>query len=240
MEVGFRFLTPPSPCPYLSDQASQLRYVHVESMSPDEYNEWLLAGWRRFGRDVFRPRCPACSECKSLRIIVDAFTPNRSQKRAERHHQFGQTRLEIGPPTVDRKVLDLHRRFHAAREQSRGWPVQTIDESTFEDAFVDNPFPSEQWRYYRNQQKLVGVGHVDALPAGLSAIYFVHDPDLAMHSLGIWNVLQLIAEARRRGLPHVYLGYWVAGCQSLAYKARFGPYEILGPDGAWRQPDPDA
>jgi len=80
---------------------------------------------------------------------------------------------------------------------------------------------------------LVGLGLVDSLTVGLSAIYFVHDPDHHRHGLGTWNVLCLIDEARRRGLPHVYLGYWVADCQSLAYKASFRPCEILGPDGAW-------
>ena len=37
-----------------------------------------------------------------------------------------------------------------------------------------------------------------------------------------------------RGLPHLYLGYYVAGCPSLHYKANFTPNQILGPDGHWR------
>ena len=41
---------------------------------------------------------------------------------------------------------------------------------------------------------------------------------------------------RRRGLPHVYLGYYVAGCRSLAYKAHYRPHEILALDGRWRGP----
>jgi arginine-tRNA-protein transferase len=77
---------------------------------------------------------------------------------------------------------------------------------------------------------------VDSLPVGLSAIYFVHDPDHSSRSLGTWNILCLIEEARNRGLPHVYLGYWVAGCLSLAYKASFRPHQLLSPDGTWRDP----
>jgi arginine-tRNA-protein transferase len=34
-------------------------------------------------------------------------------------------------------------------------------------------------------------------------------------------------------LPHVYLGYHVAGCRSLEYKGRFRPNEVLGEDGEW-------
>ena len=79
---------------------------------------------------------------------------------------------------------------------------------------------------------------VDALPVGLSAIYFVHDPDQHHRGLGTWNVLCLIDEARRRGLPHVYLGYWVADCLSLSYKASFHPHQILGTDGEWHDRTP--
>ncbi len=54
-------------------------------------------------------------------------------------------------------------------------------------------------------------------------------------SLGTWNVLCLIDEAVRLGLPYVYLGYYVAGCASMEYKPRFVPNErARGEDGVWR------
>ena len=48
-------------------------------------------------------------------------------------------------------------------------------------------------------------------------------------------MLNVIAEAARRRLPYVYLGYFVPGCTSLAYKANFVPNEILGDDGRWHE-----
>ncbi len=81
---------------------------------------------------------------------------------------------------------------------------------------------------------MIGVGYVDALAEGLSAIYFFYDPDERDRSLGTYNVLSLIRGAAKRNLPHVYLGYYVEGCRSLEYKARFRPNEVLGESGEWR------
>uniref|UniRef100_UPI00200D80C1 hypothetical protein n=1 Tax=Escherichia coli TaxID=562 RepID=UPI00200D80C1 len=68
---------------------------------------------------------------------------------------------------------------------------------------------------------------------GLSAIYFFHDPLLYAYGLGIWNVISLINDAKKNNLAHVYLGYYVKGCQSLEYKSGFKPNEILTPRGKW-------
>ena len=59
------------------------------------------------------------------------------------------------------------------------------------------------------------------------------DPGERHRSLGTWNVLNLIDRARARGLSHLYLGYYVAGCPSMAYKTRFAPNQVLGEDGHW-------
>jgi arginine-tRNA-protein transferase len=78
------------------------------------------------------------------------------------------------------------------------------------------------------------VGYVDDLPGGLSAIYFFYDPEERHRSLGTWNVLSVIENARQRRIPFVYLGYYVEDCTSLAYKGQFVPNQIRGPDGSWR------
>ena len=40
-----------------------------------------------------------------------------------------------------------------------------------------------------------------------------------------------VERARAGRLPHVYLGYLVADCRKMAYKARFQPLEGHGPEG---------
>jgi arginine-tRNA-protein transferase len=89
-----------------------------------------------------------------------------------------------------------------------------------------HPFATEEWSYHVGD-RLVAVGYVDALPEGLSAIYFYWDPSEQRRSLGTFNILQMIEIAKQQKLPHVYLGYFVEGCRSLEFKVNFRPNEIL-------------
>jgi len=143
--------------------------------------------------------------------------------------------LDIGPPDLTLAKLDLYDRFHAFQADAKGWPEHgPKDPADYLETFVNNPFPVEEWAYSVGD-RLVGVGYVDRLPGGLSAIYFFYDPEERDRSLGTFNVLSVIRSAAARGLPHVYLGYYVEGCRSLEYKARFRPNEVLAPNGTWGQ-----
>jgi arginine-tRNA-protein transferase len=42
--------------------------------------------------------------------------------------------------------------------------------------------------------------------------------------------------AERLGLTHHFLGYWIAECPSMAYKARYRPHEILQLGGSDESP----
>ena len=84
-----------------------------------------------------------------------------------------------------------------------------------------------------NRRRLLTIGAAGVGAAGLSAIYFYYDPDVRHRSLGTYNVLSVIDAARARQMPHAYLGYYVAGCRSLEYKARFRPNEVLDGSGMW-------
>jgi len=233
MESLLRYLSPPSSCGYLPDRLWSLEYEMVGTMTAGEYKERLLDGWRRFGNMMFRPQCPACRACQSLRVNVDRFRPNRSQRRA-RKCNISQVTLQIGKPAVSRQKLQLYDQYHAFQSHHKGWPEHPAkDPESYCDSFVHNPFATEEWCYYLDG-RLVGVGYVDSLPQSMSAIYFFYDAELRARSLGTWNVLCLLDEAAARHVPHVYMGYFVAGCPSLEYKACFAPNQIRGADGVWR------
>jgi arginine-tRNA-protein transferase len=233
MESLVRFLAAPSSCGYLPNETWRLEYDLVRQMSAAEYMERMRRGWRRFGASLFRPQCPMCAACRSLRVLVDRFQPSRSQRRCRKTNE-GVVQLRVGKPSVSRAKLELYDRYHAHQTVAKDWPFHDAkDAAGYVQSFVDNPFPTEEWCYYVGM-KLVGVGYVDDLPGGLSAIYFFYDPAERARSLGTWNVLNLLEQATARRVPHVYLGYYVAGCASMEYKIRYVPNQLLHPDGIWR------
>jgi arginine-tRNA-protein transferase len=233
MKSIVHFLAPPGPCGYLPDQTWRLEYESFSKLSAAEYLVRLEYGWRRFGGNLFRPRCQACNACRSLRVLVEQFQPNRSQRRVRKSNQDVVT-LRIGSPSVTRAKLDLYDRYNAMQSEVKGWPRhEAKDMASYAHSFVENPFATEEWCYHLGD-RLVGVGYVDSLPGALSAIYFFHDPDDRHRSLGTWNVLQVIERAQEIHIPYVYLGYFVEGCPSMQYKAGFKPNQILFPDGRWR------
>jgi arginyl-tRNA--protein-N-Asp/Glu arginylyltransferase len=80
------------------------------------------------------------------------------------------------------------------------------------------------------------VALTDKMADGLSMVYSYFNPEHEDRSLGTFMILDHIRKAKERGLPHVYLGYWVAGSRKMAYKARFLPQERLGMSG-WERVD---
>jgi arginine-tRNA-protein transferase len=165
-------------------------------------------------------------------VLADRFHPNRSQRRVCKTNE-GVIERVISTPAVTRAKLALYDRFHAHQAETKGWPSHAAKDAVeYANSFVDNPFPTQEWCYYLDG-RLIGVGYVDDLPGGLSAIYFFYDPDERRRSLGTWNVLSILQEAAARQIPYVYLGYYVAGCTSMMYKRCFTPNQILGLDGRW-------
>ncbi len=205
MQISLNIITPPDTCHYLAHQESITECDLIIEMSSEEYEQRLLAGWRHFGRQVFRPKCENCNECKSLRIPVKDYKPNRSQARNFKANH-GRISLEIQEPALTDEIMDLYDRFHAERSYSRDWPAKEDEDAfSFDCSFLDNPFPVEQWMY-RENGRLCGVGYVDGLKCGLSAIYFFHDPNFYSHGIGIWNVMSLINEASEGVCP---MSTWV-------------------------------
>ena len=216
----------PRACSYLPEESAQLEHRVLLDVGPEELTHLLERGWRRFGPDYFRPACRACSKCLPTRVPTTTFAPSKSQRRAAR--KCATLVTAIGTPTVDQERLDLYAAWHATREEVRGWKESGIDEETYRFQFAF-AHPSAREITYRDPETgaLVGVALSDEAPNAWSAIYFFYAPSWASRSIGVANVLFQIETARARGIEHLYLGYCVLACESLAYKASFNPQERL-------------
>lgn len=214
----------PRPCSYLAEETASLEYGLIVDVSPAEHEAMLERGWRRFGPSYFRPACVPCGECVSLRLPVATFEPSRAQRRAAR--KGASLRREVGPVRVDRERLALYAAWHAQREEARGWDPSPL---LPKDYLRDFAFPHSCAREvaYYDGPRLVAIGLCDETPHAWSAIYFFYDPAYAAVSPGVLNVLDLVELARGGGQAHVYLGFRVAACASMRYKATFGPHELL-------------
>ncbi len=221
----FRFQMPPGDCSYLPDETASLEYRVLAHITGEAFQGMLERGWRRHGRNFFRPGCPSCRKCQSLRVDVNAFRPTKSQRRALNKNR--DVRLEVARPDVTDDHVRLYNDWHADMHVRSGWRNDQIDAQTYAEAFLAGEWDfAREFRYYRGD-RLIGVGLVDALPDALSSVYFYHDPDWRPDSPGTFTVLQEIEHARQTGRRFLYLGYWIAECQSMAYKARFAPHEVL-------------
>ncbi len=215
------------PCSYLPGRAARQVLVRPPHFAPGLYHAFMDLNFRRLGFLVYRAACRSCNECRMLRIPVGEFRPRRAQKRClARNHDI---RVEAGRPEVTAEKLDLYRRYLASRHEG-SMTDSAGDLAGF--LYKAPPFTIEMT--YRTPDKLLAVGIADVEPAAMSAVYCYFDPEETRRSPGVLNVLAMIDECRRLRLPHLYLGYYVAGSRKMAYKADFHPHEILDADGRWR------
>jgi leucyl-tRNA---protein transferase len=227
----------PRTCSYLPDRDASLEHRIMLETSAEELESLLVRGWRRFGPDFFRPVCAPCQECVPTRVPTATFAPSKSQRRA-RAACVG-LRAVAGPPRVDPERIALYERWHEAREAARGWPSSPIDARSYRLQFAFPHPAAREIAYYDDtggQPRLVGLAICDQTPRCWSAVYFFYDPAWASRSIGVANVVRQIEIAHGQGIPHVYLGYRVSGCQSMEYKSRFEPQERL--DGWPEQHEP--
>ena len=217
----------PSPCPYLRGRDSRLVVVRPERMVAVLYHAFLDLNFRRLGQVVYRPQCEGCSECRQLRLRVADFAPNRAQRRCRRRN--ADVSAAVGRPEPTDEKLEVYRRYLQARHdgQMSGSREEFVN-------FLHDAAPFTEEVVFRAHGRLVGAGVFDTTRLALSAVYYYFDPELSNRSPGVFNVLWLVEECRRRGVPWLYLGYHVAGSPAMAYKAGLAATELLGDDGEWR------
>jgi len=195
-------------------------------LAPGVYHSLMDLNFRRLGAIFYRPNCLACEECRQVRVPVSEFRPSRAQRRCRGHNE--ELSVEIGSPAPTEEKRLLYQRYLASRHdgQMDGSPGEFY-------GFLYTSTVSTVEISYRLGDRLVAVGVADLEPDAMSAVYCYFDPDEPGRSLGVFNVLWMIEECRRRGISYLYLGYYVRDCRRMNYKVIYRPCEILGPEGGW-------
>jgi leucyl-tRNA---protein transferase len=230
------YLTAPSPCPYLPGRQERKVFTHLIGRRAAALNDQLTqSGFRRSQTIAYRPACERCRACVSVRIKAKEFCPSRNFRRiAEINRDLAGTVVRA-EPTSEQYVL--FRRYLDARHCDGGMADMTgidyammVEDSHVETRVVEYRLSGDSDQA-GEEQPLLAACLTDLLADGLSMVYSFYLPEEHRRSLGTYMIIDHIERARRLGLPHVYLGYWVQGSRKMAYKARFLPQERLGVNG---------
>lgn len=222
------FRTSPHPCSYKDNEQAATVFVDPDLVIDKSLNSKLSElGYRRSGAHLYRPDCEFCSACLSCRIPVANFQMKRRHKRILKRNE-DLTVIECSelsgeePWALYQRYIDIRHRdgdmYPATREQFEAFiKTKTVDTRFF--------------KFYQGT-KLVAVSVTDVLEQGLSAVYTFFDPDAPLRSLGNFVILWQVQHSQELGLPYLFLGYWIKGCEKMQYKSEFRPLELFV-NGRW-------
>lgn len=177
---------------------------------------------------IYQPICSRCRACVPIRVPVDRFKPDKSQRRCHRKNQ--DLTVSIAPPRASDEAYALYMRYV---RQWHGRESEEDSREAFERFLYESPVESLEFKYRDASGNLRAVGICDVADDALSSVYFYFDPQERRRSLGTFGALFELEHAKAEGLGYYYLGYWIEGCETMQYKNRFRPCELLGADGIW-------
>ncbi|MEN8634341.1 arginyltransferase [Pseudoalteromonas distincta] len=212
-------LTQEFDCSYLPNRQEQLLVILDPSCySTDKFESLLGLGFRRSGNQIYRPHCPICSACSSVRVLAQDFMPSKSQKRKLNK---AKTRFEVKYSTQERpEYYPLYSKYITMRHQDGSMypPEKEQFQSFLLCSWLKITF-IELW----HQDTLVAVAVTDCMNSAISAIYTFFDPDFEHYSLGSVMILEQLKFAKEQNKQYVYLGYQIDECDKMKYKNQFLP-----------------
>ncbi|MBI3561473.1 MAG: arginyltransferase [Gammaproteobacteria bacterium] len=211
------YITPQHACSYLPREDAVTLFADPNAMMNERmYSTLVSLGFRRSGEHIYRPHCQACQQCIPVRIAVNRFVPNRSQRRTQQRNR--DIKAQWHDAFFSSEHFRLYKQYLKVRHV--GSSMATDDPEQYRRMMLTH-WGSTRLLELRNDDRLVAVAITDWLEDGLSAVYTFFDPHVQTRGLGVYAILQQLATARTLGLPYLYLGYWIAHCANMTYKRHF-------------------
>lgn len=217
------FLTQDHPCSYLEGELARSVFVHPSCpMTSSIYAALMAQGFRRSGDDVYKPHCQQCSACIPIRLAVNEFKPNRSQKRCWKKNS--RIRVIVKAPIFEQAHYDMYLRYQASRHGD-GDMVHSSPEDYLN--FLSSTWSDTKFIEFSIDNELAGVAVIDQLENAWSAVYTFFEPKFSSYSLGVYAVLWQIEQAKKQQKTFLYLGFWIGACKKMAYKSDYQPMQLL-------------
>ena len=221
MELKFG-LTAPASCSYLPSQQEQVVFLLPETpVNASLYQQLLQHNFRRSGNDLYRPRCPACQQCQSVRLNAANFQPNKQQRRILNKAKAAGLTAQLVQPDSE-AYYPLYQSYIDSRHTDGSMYPACPEQLR---SLLRCDWLSVRALEIYHQQRLIAVAVVDELDNAFSAVYTFYHPDYQRFSPGKLAILWLTELSRQAGKEFLYLGYYVADCRKMAYKADFLPQQ---------------
>jgi len=217
-------ITKTFPCSYLPEQEERLLIAVDERLQNNRsYSMLMMEGFRRSGEQSYRPHCPNCNACQSIRVVVNDFKPSKSQKRSlKRNAHFTISTSE----QLKDEYYPLYENYiNTCHQDGSMFPANYQQFKSFLSSKLTKQLFIETWAEINGNKQLICVAVTDVLLNALSAVYTFYHPDFKAHGLGIFSILTQINLCKQHGLGCLYLGYQIDDCKKMNYKNRYFPYE---------------
>lgn len=245
------YVTTPYQCGYLPGKLAQsLIATPHHLVDANVYSGLIQQGFRRSGKFAYRPHCEQCNACIPTRVVLAEFSPSRSQKRAFKQHRDLVAR--ILPLAYQQDHFELYTRYQAARHaEPENFNVEKDEVEQYRQFLCLSNVESlmVEFRDADNQLKIVSM--IDVVRDGVSAVYTFYDTSIQTSdrkvsygdhsgdsnkraSYGTYSIMWQIEWTKSLNLPYLYLGYWIAASEKMAYKQAFRPQQKLI-DGDWQR-----
>jgi len=217
-------LTKTFPCNYLPEKEERLMIALDERLQDSNSYSWLMTqGFRRSGDQSYRPHCPNCDACQSIRVLVPLFTPSKSQKRSLKRNQHFIVRQSTA---LKDSYYPLYENYiNTCHQDGSMYPATFQQYKSFLSSGLTEQLFIETWHDVDGIEQLICLAVTDVLQNGLSAVYTFYHPDYKSNGLGVFSILTQIQICQQLTLPYLYLGYQIDDCKKMNYKNRYFPYE---------------